>query len=240
MWLIATYEPTSLFSLRYSEATSAGAKSLLVPSPYTIKMALIVAAIRWQGIEFAREHFAWLRDLTIKVRPSRYAVVNRCFVKYQKRNEEKSAKPKDDPNYTPPIGYSPTVGFREYVYLHGSIDIAFLLSEEDSRESLLRQMLLRVDSFGKRGSFFQFVQTETCEVLPDQYSQRFSLESGNFGRLVQLLDDMASSSTFEKIDVTDDTAKVQRKERVTEITLINLRAHRFAASWAAYSRETAP
>ena len=47
MWLIAEYQPVSLFSLKNSLATSSGGKSLLVPTPYAFKMALLDAACRF-------------------------------------------------------------------------------------------------------------------------------------------------------------------------------------------------
>jgi len=245
MWLIASYEPTSLFSLRYSNATTAGAKSLLVPSPYTVKMALVVAAIRWKGEGFAREQFEWLRDLEpLKIRPSRYAVVNRCFMKYQSRNEEKGKKPKNeqgevDPSYVAPIGYSPTVGFREYVYFQGAIDIAFPTATiDDSHLILLRQLLVQVNTFGKRGSFFQFIAFETKGELPPNFSQTMGNTKIVAKRILQPLDDMASSLTFDKVDVTNDKAKVQRVDRQPEVTLLPMQARRFAAGWALYERET--
>jgi hypothetical protein len=49
-WLIARYQPTSLFSLKHGDATSTGGKSLLVPTPFAIRMALLDAAIRTEGI----------------------------------------------------------------------------------------------------------------------------------------------------------------------------------------------
>ena len=43
MWLMADYEAVTLFSLKMSGATSSGGKSLLLPTPYAIK--LLVDAI---------------------------------------------------------------------------------------------------------------------------------------------------------------------------------------------------
>jgi len=44
MWVIATYQSTSLFSLKPATATASGGRTLLVPTPYAIKMALLVVA----------------------------------------------------------------------------------------------------------------------------------------------------------------------------------------------------
>ena len=45
-WLIAAYRPVTLFSLRMTHATSKGGKTLVVPTPYSIKMALLDACFR--------------------------------------------------------------------------------------------------------------------------------------------------------------------------------------------------
>ena len=46
MWLLAIYEATTLFSLKTSDATSSGGRTLLAPTPYAIKMGLLDAAYR--------------------------------------------------------------------------------------------------------------------------------------------------------------------------------------------------
>src|ERR1035441_227642 len=45
-WLVFRYRPTSLFSLKTSRATSTVGKSLLVPTPYAVKMAFVDAGLR--------------------------------------------------------------------------------------------------------------------------------------------------------------------------------------------------
>lgn len=238
MWLVASYEPTTLFSLRYSSATTAGAKSLLVPSPYTIKMALLVAAIRIEGKEWARANFIWIRGLTpLRLRPPQYAVVNRCFLRFQKKAEEKTGKEKRDPNKPPPIGYGPpTVGFREYVHLQGALDIAFPVENlTDEQRAHLCRLLMQVNTFGKRGSLFQFLGCDERAELSDDFSQVFHPGATSVNGLLQPLDDMAPGLTFEKVDVTD-TAKMNKTDRPTQTTLLPLQARRFAASWASYER----
>jgi hypothetical protein len=46
MWMLAKYRPTGIFSLKSSATTSSGAKTLLVPTMYAVKMALVDAAFR--------------------------------------------------------------------------------------------------------------------------------------------------------------------------------------------------
>src|SRR3972149_6387150 len=45
-WLIAEYAPTALFSLKASFATSSVGRTLVVATPYAVKMAFVDAAFR--------------------------------------------------------------------------------------------------------------------------------------------------------------------------------------------------
>ena len=60
MWTIAYYEPTGLFSLRPALSTASGAQSLLVPTPFAVKMALLDVAIHLYGVE---QGAAWWPDM---------------------------------------------------------------------------------------------------------------------------------------------------------------------------------
>ena len=113
MIFAAVYRPTALFSLRDSNSTSSGAKSLFLPSPYAIKMALLNQAISLGGIDFDTDSllFYAIRDLKISYRISGSFCVNNCFVKIQKQREKEPFKP--------------TVSFREYVFLDSDFELIF-------------------------------------------------------------------------------------------------------------------
>src|SRR5258708_8974282 len=69
--------PISLFSLRQSLSTSSGAKTLLIPTPFALKTALLDAAIRVLGKEQAILLFPTIRDAQIAVRlPGQLVVIN--------------------------------------------------------------------------------------------------------------------------------------------------------------------
>ena len=234
MWLVVRYQPTTLFSLRYSTATTTGAKSLLVPSPYTVKMALLVAAIRWQGVAFAKEVFPLLRDLSpMQICPSEYAVTNRCFLKYQKLREDKTAKSKRGADYEPPIGFQSTVGFREYVHLQGDLRIALPMQDEAQILDFL-QLAVRVNYFGKRGSFVQYAGFEHIKVLPRIFSVSLLVAAGQSG-ILQPLDDMAPTLTFDQVDVTSEI-RIGSGDRPSNPTLLPYRVNRSASTYSAYAR----
>lgn len=234
MWLVVRYQPTTLFSLRYSMATTTGAKSLLVPSPYTVKMAMLAAAIRWQGVGFASEKFPILRDLSpVRICPSEHAVVNRCFLKYQKLREDKTAKSKRSDDYQTPIGFQSTVGFREYVHLEGDLQIAIPVQDEEQSRELL-QLCVRINYFGKRGSFMQYAGFEYNSAL----SSLFTANIANAGRqsgILQPLDDMASTLTFEQVDVSSE-ARMGTSDRPSFPGLLPYRVDKSAATYSAYMR----
>ena len=84
-WLIGAYRPVTLFSLRMTHATSKGGKTLVVPTPYSVKMALLDACFRCYSSEVAlgraRKVFDCLKRREIRVRPPKHCIVNNTFIK---------------------------------------------------------------------------------------------------------------------------------------------------------------
>ena len=54
MWLEVEYIPTSLFSFKDINATNTAARSLLIPTPFAVKMALISVCIQRYNLEKAK------------------------------------------------------------------------------------------------------------------------------------------------------------------------------------------
>ena len=81
MYLKVDFEPTSLLSIKKSEATNSTGKSLFSPSPYSIKMALLNAIITYDSLNAAKVNFNMIRDLVISFRLPKNIVVNNCFIK---------------------------------------------------------------------------------------------------------------------------------------------------------------
>src|SRR5690349_21768196 len=100
----AKYLPATLFSLKTSNSTNSGAKTLFLPSPYSIKMAILNQAITVGG-ELAdlekrsSKQFGYIRDVQIRFRieENSFFSVNNSFVKILKIKEDKrSKKQKED------------------------------------------------------------------------------------------------------------------------------------------------
>jgi len=234
MWLIAEYRPVALFSLKSSLATSTGAKTLLVPTPFAVRTALLDAAIRTRGLTSGEAVFAWLKSLDIALLPPERVVVTNLFVKVQKPSRDGSR------------AMQKTIAFREYAYLEGALGLAFEGEPDplDELEGLLRQ----VNYLGKRGSFFQLHRLPTRrESLPDGYCPLDGayLSGGRInGRgpksfslgVVQILDDWGPGLTFEKVNVYTKAHIVLGKDRVQKIIVLPYRPVRSSRGFTLYER----
>lgn len=191
-YLAAHYLPTALFSLKDSQATNAAGKTLLVPSPYAVKMALLDVAARWQGVEGAKAVFAWLKALEIRPSPPRYACVTNAFIKIQR--PPKNPKPNEP--------FSPTIAFREYAQFQGELRIALEVSSlgPEALETL-QALLLRVNYFGKRGCFVQFTQFAELEALDEGFVTLTGDPKTSSGSVMHYLDDFGPKMTWDKVNV---------------------------------------
>lgn len=223
-WLVATYEPTALFSLKDSQATSAAGKSLLVPSPYAVKTALIDVAVNWQGVAFAQEVFGWLRGMQVRSSPPQWACVTNSFVKVQR--PPKKAEPGNP--------FKPTVAFREYVQFRGELRLAFEVFglTADQRQTL-SELLLRLNMLGKRGGFMQWLEQSEMPDL-DAY---FVAHAGD-GRMaggsavMHYLDDYGPKMTWEKLSTFDKATP----DRVVVSALVPYRMRRSSKRSMVYER----
>jgi len=93
-WLIASYRPTAMFSLRMTHATSKGGKTLLVPTPYAVKLALIDACFRLhasdEGYAHAARVYEMIKARKIRFCPPEHCVVQQTFIKI--KQQEKNAQ----------------------------------------------------------------------------------------------------------------------------------------------------
>lgn len=200
------YQPTNLFSLKESNSTNSGAKSLLIPSPYSIKMALFNQAITIDGKEIFEEkkskEFSFIKDATIEFRVSGSFCVNNCFVTIQSlRDGTYRGKP----------------SFREYIYLSDNIEIIFDVKGEDAKQ-YLQKYLHRINYFGKRGCFFQFVGYRDNPGEPNV--KEFDPSDFSPG-ILQEYDDVSPKADFKNVD-NHNTANAMRCKKILVIPLIRV------------------
>ena len=202
MWLQVTYRPTTLFSLKKSNATSSGAKTLLTPSPYAVKMALLNAIITYNSVKLAVDNFELIKELNMQFNVPDNIVVNNCFLKVLKEPHDKH----------PNINFQSTVGFREYVYFAGDIKIAVMIRDNRVR-NFLEQWFPLINYFGKKGCFFQFVKFAETSALGNEYSVILREDFANLvpGLIVEM-DDFDKKATFDNVN-TFSPQPTKRKKR---------------------------
>lgn len=190
--LVAHFLPTALFSLKDSQATNAAGKTLLVPSPYAVKMALLDVAARAYGLEVAKQVFVWVKTLEVRASPPQFACVTNAFIKIQ--------RPPKTPEPNEP--FKPTIAFREYAQFHGEFRIAFDTSKLSTPQlETLQKLLLRVNYFGKRGGFMQFSNLSELEELDASFVTMTGDQKPSSGSVMHYLDDFGTSMTWDKVDV---------------------------------------
>jgi len=238
MWILAEYQPTTFFSLRPYTATTSGGKSLLVPTPFAVKMALLDAAIRTQGLERGRESFPAIRDLRVAVRLPRYVLVNNTFVRILRLKEIKTKASEKAAGIARAIAgrqwpFQRTIGFREYVQFGGPLTLAFQGMEMAALAPLLEQ----VNYLGKRGGFMQLLHApEAAEELPDGFTVLTESVNGAFplGTL-QMVDDCGPRLTFEQVDVYSIKGMKAGKDRVFHHVVLPHRPVRFSRGFTLYA-----
>lgn len=236
MWLIAEYQPASLFSFRSGMATSSGAKTLFLPTPFAIRTALLDAAIRTNGLGAGPIAFDWIKELSIAVRPPERVVVTNLFAKILKPTREEEAEEAMDR----------TIAFREYAQLEGTVVLAFNVAEEWVHDLTL--LLAQINYFGKRGCFFQLMQApQIVEELPEGfvpmngvYIQDNQLKGEGpkafVVGLIQIMDDWGDSLTFNKVNIYSDEKIVLGKDRVRKSVMLPYRLVRSSKSYSYYER----
>jgi len=232
MWWIAEYEAVTLFSLKLSMATASGGKTLLVPTPYAIKMALVDAACRTAGVTQAEQWWPAIRDLGVALRPTQQAVVTNLFQKVlrPRRNAADLAEPDAGP-------FQRTIGYREYVQLVGRLGIALDWGGSQPCD-WLHDLLVNVNYLGKRGSFMQLT-TLPCreDALPPGFVQATAPTTVfAVNGTPQLLDDCTPTLTFAKANVYSREKVHMGKERITRPIVLPYRLVRSSKSYTLYER----
>lgn len=236
-WLIARYQPVSLFSLKHSEATSTGGKSLLVPTPFAIRTALLDAAIRTRGVAYGPHAFETIKALRLALRPPQRVAVTNLFAKVLKpeRNPEERGR-----------AMQQTIAFREYVHLEGALELGF--GGALKHLQAVAPLLPHVSYFGKRGSFFQLVTLpRVLETLPESF---IPLEGPFFNGgevqgevpeafpmgIIQRLDDWGPDLTFERVNVYTREKLRLNRDRVRYDVVLPYRITRAGRGFTVYEQ----
>jgi hypothetical protein len=240
MWLIARYAASSLFSLRPALSTASGAQSLLAPTPFAIKMALLDAALRRFGVAAGQQWWPAIRALDIALDLPDLIVVNKTFIKIQrptrvtKSDAEEVAAAKAAGVY--PMG--PTIAFREFVQFGGPIGIA-LRQPATHGEPPLPDLLAQINYFGKRGSFFQLqALPETVDDLDRRWTLITAPTAGfPINGTLQMLDDCGTGLTWDHVNVySSKRIALGKNERILRPIVLPHQLRRSSYRYSLYER----
>jgi hypothetical protein len=205
-------------------ATSSGGKSLIVPTPYAVKTALLDAAIRTRGLAQGKAVFPALRDLEIAIRLPRQILVNNTF----KRILRAARRP--SPGQWP---YQHTIGFREYVQFAGPLSLAFRGIDDG-----LVRLLPQVNYLGKRGGFMQLLERpRPVDSLASDFTVLTEGVEGTFpvGTL-QMVDDWGDKMTFDRLNIYSDKRITAGTHRIFHHVVLPHQPVRSSKSYTLYER----
>lgn len=253
MWVVAPYMPVTPISLKPAVATSSGGKTLLAPTPYAIKMALLDVAIRTLGLAEGKRLFPSLRDLSISLELPQDLVVIKGFSKswrpveskeskkenetledFEARRKEKLAERIEKRQYP----FYSTIAYREYVYYQDAFRLAFSSSDVAFLTETLPQLVLAINYLGKRGGFVQLieppVQLEQLSgtrfiSLTDDIQEMFHMDG-----TLQMLDDCGKTLTFQRANIYSQERITLGKERILRHVVLPYRVLRSSRSYSWY------
>lgn len=239
MWTVVQYLPVALFSLKPATATSSGGKTLICPTPFALKMALLDAALRLRGDTAVKPSWAMIRDLRIKIKlPSQIAVIN-TFTKIVR---PKKNGPSDDngTGLLTPLGS--TIAYREYVSFGGEIGLAFQSARGEPVPGDLAELFQQINYFGKRGGFMQLLAPPSTTDAPDvaEHDGWVSLTedqaSFSFGGTLQMLDDCSTKLTFDQANIYSGKRITSGKDRILRHVVLPYSMSRSSRGFSLYER----
>lgn len=253
MWMVARYLPVAPFSLKPAAATSSGGKTLLAPTPYAIKMALLDAAIRTRGLPEGERLFPALRDLSIALALPPDLVVMKGFSKIRRPVESKEAKKTDETQEAFEArkrereaerlerGQYPlysTIAYREYVYYREPFQLAIAARTGATLPDELPHLLMSINYFGKRGGFFQVMELprQEEELTDERFIHLTAERQASFSvhGVLQPLDDCGSTLTFQRANVYGKERVTMGKERILRHIVLPYRLHHASRSYSWY------
>lgn len=205
------YLPTTLFSLKTSNSTNSGAKTLFLPSPYSIKMAILNQAITVGGEladleKCSSNQFGYIRDaqISFRIEENSFFSVNNSFIKILKPAREGG-------------GFIQTVAFREYLYSSNPLEIIFDIQTEEQKV-YLQKYLHKINYFGKKGCFFQFIEYLDNPNEPNVIE--FNIQNLVVG-ILQEYDDFETSAIFDNVNNFSAT-RVKRAKKIKVLPLSSI------------------
>lgn len=232
MWVSAEYEATALFTLKPALATSSGGKTLLVPTPYSIKMALLDVACRLEGVEAAKAFWSVLAGATVALYPTLEVVVSNTFTKVLRPRRNETEEGEQHAGF-----FGKTIAYREYAYLDGLFGIALETDSLDDAQHIAR-WLININYLGKRGGF---IQIQALPTISETLIEGYIPVTGNLAgmamdSLLTQLDDTAPDLSFERASIYSKDGITLGKHRLLKHVALPYRRVGSSRSYTHYKR----
>jgi hypothetical protein len=232
-WLVFRYHPVALFSLKTSRATSTAGKTLLTPTPYAVKMALVDVALRHR---FTADPDALIRALSrasVRIGVSQHACVTGTIQSVRQETREVDRKRHPDLPF-----YRSTIAMREFVHCRGPLRLAFDVETcTADLATLLGALAPAINYLGRRGSFVQYAghshQPELDATFTQPLPENSEEDATAWGQRATL-DDFGSQANFEALN-SFSAAPIQRGvHRAFVKTIVPLQVHNAGPGFVHY------
>ncbi|MBS7630103.1 CRISPR-associated protein Cas5 [Candidatus Bathyarchaeota archaeon] len=200
-WIGAEYNFASTFSYRLPDFSSSYALSAPIPSPSTIKLALVSGIISRKGnIERGKQLFEQIRTVKVTTElPDRIATF-KCFIKRLKKKRQGK-------------GFEPTFGIREYIIYNGPLRIFLNVSNQVMDD--VKDALKAVSYLGTSDSLCTCTEFNIREPLWNKCPQLYDSEHGKEGILF-MLTEFTNEVAFENVNPYSEVRMIKGKHIVTK------------------------
>lgn len=224
VWLRADYEFPSAFSYRVPDVSAQFAIGSPIPSPVTVKLALVDTAIRWSGsVNEGRRIFDLVKTARVCVVLPPRVVRFRAFIKRLK------------PPHSSAGAGAPTVestGVRDYFLLEGPLSVYMEVPQAHAGD--ICELLLRIRRFGTSDSLCWC--TGIKEEAPDNRlcpQVLANLAPTQYGLVVRL-SDLSALSQFDGFNPFGGNANQAKLEK--QVYVLPLIVKRSGETWAILER----
>lgn len=191
-WIAASFHFSAFFSYRIPNLSPSYALASIIPSPSSIKLALVDVAIKCSGsIDYGIEIFDVIKNVKIEIEPPDMVSVLKFFIKRLKPSKSKN------------VGFEESFGIREYCHFLGPLKIYFYLPS--SRQNEIIGLLQKLRRLGTTDSLLScqahLIETQpnvslTCKLLNEIKPDSLNLK----GRPVVVLNELREEAEFTQVN----------------------------------------
>ncbi|MCX7973808.1 MAG: hypothetical protein N3B16_04825 [Candidatus Aminicenantes bacterium] len=197
-WVCAAFYFSALFSYRIPNLSPSYALTSIIPSPSSLRLALVDAAIKLKGsVDYGIEIFNLIKTIRIEIEPPDKVAVLKFFIKRLKPPKSKDSS------------FEESFGIREYCHFNGPIKAYFeLFNHHDEIVELLK----RLRRLGTSDSLLS-CKVSLSELEPDssmtcKLLSEIKPEGLNFkGRPVVILNELKEDAEFIQLNPYSSSRK---------------------------------